>query len=79
MGQGEIQTTFNTNTGASNHLRVIVKGARGEFYVNGNRVAVVDLGDLTAAGYVALGTGFFNDTEVGGAVTRFEDFIVWER
>ena len=79
LRQGDLQTAFNTNTGASNHLRVVVEGARGEFYVNGNRVAVVDLATLTDVGDVAVGTGFYADTEVGGAVTRFEDFTVWER
>ena len=79
LNRGEIQTDFSTNTGASNHLRVFIEDTRGEFYVNGNRVAVVDLGGLTEAGDIAVGTGFYTDTEVGGAVTRFEDFTVWER
>ena len=79
LGADRIQAAFNTNTGATNHLRVVVEGKKGEFYVNGNRVAVVDLGDFTEVGDVAVGTGFFDDSEVGGAVTRFEDFIVWEK
>ena len=79
LGADRFQAAFNTNTGATNHLRVVVEGKKGEFYVNGNRVAVVDLGDFTEVGDVAVGTGFFDDSEVGGAVTRFEDFIVWEK
>ena len=79
LGADSFQAAFNTNTGATNHLRVVVEGKKGEFYVNGNRVAVVDLGDFTEVGDVAVGTGFYVDTEVGGAVTRFEDFTVWER
>ena len=79
LRSGEIQTAFDINTGASNHLRVIADGERNEFYVNGNRVAVVDVGELTEVGDVAVGTVFYNENAVGGAVTRFEDFTVWER
>ena len=76
---GEIQTEFRLNTGASNHLRIVLEGKQSEFYVNGNRVALVDVGSLTDAGDVAIGVEFFNQSGVAGAVTRFEDFIVWER
>ena len=76
---GEIQTEFKANTGASNHLRAIVVGEQAEFYVNGHLVGVIDVGSVTFDGPVGVGTGFYNDSEVAGAVTRFEDFIVWER
>ena len=79
LGSGKIQTDFKANTGASNHLRAIVVGEQAEFYVNGHLVGVIDVGSVTFDGPVGVGTGFYNDSEVGGAVTRFEDFIVWEK
>ena len=78
LQQGEIQSVFNTNTGASNHLRVVVKGVRGEFYVNGENIATIDLSSLASGGYVAVATRLHGNCAVGGAVTRFEDFIMWE-
>ena len=71
LQHGEFQGVFNTNTGASNHLRVAVEGERGEFYVNGERIATINSKSLPREGYAAVATRLHGSCTVGGAVTRF--------
>ena len=57
-----------------NHLLVIVLGANGWFFVNGQLVATLDLKhNLNQGGVSAMGGFFLNDT---GSVS-FSDFNVW--
>ena len=59
-----------------NHLMLIAMEGRGLFFVNGNFVASLDLGDIIRAGDVAVVTGTYADSEVAGEVTRYEGFRV---
>ena len=43
----------------SNHLRAVLRGNQGTFYVNGLRVAQLNLGGVTHAGAVGVFTGYY--------------------
>jgi hypothetical protein len=75
----ESGTVSDLRTGAdeSNHLRIIVMGDSGEFYVNGQLVASLDMSGLTDAAYIKAATGIGGGDEIEGEVTRFEDFTIW--
>ena len=68
--------------GDQNHVRVIVIGKSGWFYVNDRRVAIIpfELGDLPAPDQIRL---YVSDLTVHGyeydrgGSTHFEDFTVW--
>ena len=75
MGGGTLWN-FYVGEGDENHLRVVVIGWRGWFFVNGEFVSTLDLSDATKAGDVAVITGAFEGDEVDGKVTRFEDFSI---
>jgi hypothetical protein len=72
-------TVSDLRTGADegNHLRIIVMGDSGEFYVNGQLVASLDMSGLTDAAYIKAATGIGGGDEIEGEVTRFEDFTIW--
>lgn len=68
---------LRTGADQSNRLRIIVIGDRGEFYVNGEFVASLDMSDLTDAGDISVATETARGSGIEGKVTRFEDFTVW--
>ena len=72
-------TVSNLQTGAEqpNHLRVIVLGDNGEFYVNGRFIDSLDMSDLTGTGDIMTATGMASGNEIDGEVTRFREFSVW--
>jgi hypothetical protein len=49
----------------------------GVLYINGARVARFDVSGLQNPGRIAIATGLIADSELGGATTFYEDFIVW--
>ena len=59
---------------SSNILRAVLRGNQGTFYVNGKRVATLNLGGVTHAGHVAVATGFYNGHEFTNDSTVFEEF-----
>ncbi|MEA2584531.1 MAG: eukaryotic-like serine/threonine-protein kinase, partial [Thermomicrobiales bacterium] len=63
--------------GNSNHLRLVARGDRGWFLVNGNLAATLDLSDISTGGLVEVGMGFRAGDERQGAETRFEEWSVW--
>ncbi len=67
---------LNISSGEWNHLKVIAIGSSGEFFVNGRRVATLDLSGATHAGDVAVATGIYQGGERAGSVTKVEDFTV---
>ena len=60
--------------GSNNLLRSVLRGNQGSFYVNGRRVATLNLGGVTHAGGVAVATGFYNGHEFTNDSTVFEEF-----
>ena len=72
--------TLPLRTGASdsNVLRVVALGDSGWFFVNGIRVATLDLRGSPAEGDVVTITGYFNDNAVAGRSTGFQEFAVRE-
>ncbi|MBU7019073.1 MAG: hypothetical protein HXS44_16300 [Theionarchaea archaeon] len=69
----------NLRTGAnqSNHLRIIILGDSGAFYVNGQFISSLDTSGIPLKGDVCVATGTYNNNEIKGEVTRFKDFTVW--
>jgi uncharacterized membrane protein len=67
---------LRTGADQSNTVEIVVVGDDGEFYVNGELVAILDMSLLTEAGDVRAVTGIGKGNEIEGEVTRFEDFIV---
>ena len=65
---------FDTGAGGQNALRIVAFGERGLLFVNGEFISSLDLSKVTGAGDVAVITGAYEDDEVAGAVTRFENF-----
>ncbi len=59
---------------SNNLLRSVLRGNQGSFYVNGKRVATLNLGGVTHAGGVAVATGFYNGHEFTNDSTVFEEF-----
>ncbi len=72
--------TVSLRTGASdsNVLRVVALGDSAWFFVNGIRVATLDLRSGPAEGDVVAITGYFNDNVVAGRSTGFQRFAVRE-
>ena len=63
---------INTEPGEKNHLGVVMTGATGRLYINGEYQGKLDLSAITGAGRIQV---LIND-EVAGR-TKFEDFTVW--
>ncbi len=68
--------SLKLDTGAPNTIRLVADGPTGELYVNGWHIATLDLSGKLQAGDVWVGIGFYNDTEITGRVTLFENFVV---
>ena len=58
----------------SNHVRAILRGNQGTFYVNSRRVATLNLGGVTHAGNVGVFTGYYTGHENQNDSTAFEGF-----
>ena len=63
--------------GSANLLRLIVKDKRGQFLVNREVVAELDLSTQVGAGDVLIATGFYPGDERDGQATAYRDFTVW--
>ena len=61
-----------------NRLTIVAEGERGVFYLNGLRIAELDLGSRNIAGGFSAGTGFLLGNEVTGESTDFIEFQIWE-
>ena len=55
----------------SNHIRAVLRGNQGTFYVNGVRVAQLNLGGVTHAGAVGVFTGYYSGHDLD---THFSNF-----
>ena len=72
-------TIDNLNTAADeeNVIDLVVAGETGYFAVNDQFVATLDTSALVQPGEVWVGTAFFPENTVDGAITPFRDFQVW--
>ncbi|MBU7026495.1 MAG: hypothetical protein HXS48_06100 [Theionarchaea archaeon] len=68
---------LQTGADQKNHLRIIVIGDNGWFYVNGLFVASLDTSGLTRKGDIAAATGMYTNYGIEGKTTDFEDFTIW--
>ncbi len=74
---GNLPATANLGVGSSNLVRLVVQGTQATFFMNGARVAVLDVSRYQGSGIVQIGTGFYTNSEKAGAATRYERFTVW--
>lgn len=77
INQGEAKGLDVTAWGA-NHLRLIIQGDVGLFFVNSNYVATLDVSGKQVPGDVLVATGSFSGNKINGRSTRYEDFTVWK-
>lgn len=75
--EGELSKFLNLQETGSNELLVAALGDQGYFFLNGRFISTLDLASRTEAGDLALGTGFYVDSEHVGAETQFTNFTVW--
>lgn len=75
LAQGYLSLRSGANQ--SNHLKLIVTGATGQFWVNGDFIAELDLSDLPNGRGVDPATGFVNGHKIHGEYTRIEQFNIW--
>jgi hypothetical protein len=68
---------LNTGAGESNTIDLVVAGETGYFAVNDRFVATLDTSALVQPGEVWVGTAFYPENTVDGAVMPFRDFQVW--
>ena len=66
-------SAINTAAGGKNTLRVVMIGAKGWVYINGQYQSALDLSAVTEGGNISV---FVDDDEEGE--TRFENFTVWK-
>ena len=83
---GEIpdEFLFKTESGEKNYIGVVIGGRAALLLVNGSGWWLPRGGraislDSVESGDVAIATGMWIDTEITGAVTRYEEFMIWER
>ncbi|MDL1921719.1 serine/threonine protein kinase [Chloroflexi bacterium CFX3] len=77
VASGNLPSATNLSRGSSNVVRLVVQGRTAIFYMNGTRVATLDVSRHQGSGAVQIGTGFYTGSEKAGAVTRYERFTVW--
>ena len=68
---------IDTSSAGSNYMRLVLTGAQGLLYINGQYVADLQLQGLMDAGTVYAVGSYFTGHGVAGYSTRFEDFTVW--
>ena len=78
IDSGVINGRLNTNADEANRLTLIAQGKKGYFFVNNELAARLDLSSRTNSGDVVAATAFYTGHEVDGAVTKVENFTIWE-
>jgi hypothetical protein len=69
---------MKSGAGQKNLFEIVASGNQLVFAVNGNAVGNGDIGDTTDAGDIAIGVGFYPDTDiVEGDTTAFSGFSAW--
>lgn len=69
---------IRTGGGQRNSITLVVMGDKGYLGVNGDFVSALDLSDISQSGDIAVGSSFFQGSFVEGAVTGYEDLVIWE-
>lgn len=72
------EARFRTHAGGENEVLLAVSGDEGYVLINGVYAAKLDLSDRIVSGNVAIGSGFFTDSEVEGESTAYSDFRFFE-
>ena len=67
---------ISTSPSGSNHIRIIAMGDEGWLFINGARVAKLDLGGLLTSGAVSAVGSYFTGHGIPGRATRFEGLTV---
>jgi len=75
----ESGTVFNLNIleGDLNKIELLAIDNVGALYLNGQRVAYLDLTKITGAGTTSLVAAYYSGEEPVGTVTEFTEFEVW--
>ncbi len=68
---------LRTGPGQINVIEMAVIGTTGYLAVNGSFITTLDLSARLDAGDVWVGSGFYSDNAVVGALTPFDQFQVW--
>ena len=66
------------NANEANRLTLMAQGKKGYFFVNNELVARLDLSSRTDSGEVVAATAYYTGHEVDGAVTKVDNFMVWD-
>lgn len=75
--QGEV-TNLDTSEGGKNHLILIADGKVGSFYLNGVKIADLDLSTRMKSGGVAAAVSFLPGRNIEMGSTEIEGFTVWD-
>jgi hypothetical protein len=67
---------FDKAPGGSNHIRLVVLGEEGLFFVNANFVATLDLRKTVNSGKAGVASGIFKYFQWPGNATKYEKFRV---
>lgn len=63
---------------AANELFLFVHENKGFFFLNNRFIGTTDFPGRDNPGDVAVGSGFFGDSEITGSTTKYEGFTLWE-
>lgn len=64
---------------ATNLIRLTTRAELGELFVNGAKIAELNLADKDESGDVFIATSLFNDFTVPGRPVRYQGFTVWDQ
>ena len=70
-------TNLNTGAGESNRITLIALDERGYFLLNDDFITPLNLSGRLTSGDVAVFTAFFENSEIEGEATTYEDFTIW--
>lgn len=77
--EGDVSNLLNLRANQTNTLTLVAQGDRGYFLLNNNFISVLDLTGNQNEGDVALGTGFYTEDEIEGAITTYSDLYIWSQ
>ena len=76
-GGSGMMYNLNTREDAQNTLMLVAVGGTGVFYLNGEQVSALDIGEGGAYGSVGVASGFSEGGRLPGQQTQYEDFRAW--
>ena len=69
---------IDVGNGRSNKLRLVMRGKRGELWINGARAGILDLSRKLGAGDASVVGSFFTGHGLTGHGTEFTDLKIWK-